>query len=41
MKTFNFVVLLVIIVPLNVVTPHLTKIYLPTVSLNVRELVLN
>ena len=41
MQIFNFVVLSVIIVPHNVLTPHISKIHLPIVSLNVRELELN
>ena len=38
MRIFNFVVLTVITIPENVPTPHISKIHLPIVSLNVREL---
>ena len=41
MQTFNFAVLSVIIAPCNVLTPHNSKIHLPIVSLNARELELN
>ena len=41
MKIFNFVVLPVIIAPQNVLTPHISKIHLPIVSINKRELDLN
>ena len=39
MRILNFVVLSVI--PHNVLTPHISKTHLPTVSLNVRDLELN
>ena len=35
MRIFNFVVLSVITTPDNVLTPHISKIHLPIVSLNV------
>ena len=38
---FSFVVLSAITVPDNFLTPHITKIHLLIVSLNVRELELN
>ena len=38
---FNFVVLSAITVPDNFLTPHISKIHLLIVSLNVRELELN
>ena len=41
MLIFNFVVLSVITAPDNVPTPHIRKIHLPIVSLNVRELEFN
>ena len=41
MCIFNFVILSVIIAPDNVPTPPISKIHLPIVSLNVRELELN
>ena len=41
MCIFNFVVLSVIIAPDNVPTPPISKIHLPIVSLNVRELELS
>ena len=41
MQIFNSVVLSVIIAPLNVITPHISKTHLSTASLNVRELELN
>ena len=41
MLIFNFVVLSVIIAPHDVLTPHISKTYLPIVSLNVREFELN
>ena len=41
MQIFNFVVLSVIIAPLNVLTPLINKDHLPIVSINVRELELN
>ena len=41
MRIFNFVILSVITAPHNVTTPHIRKIHLPNVSLNVRELELN
>ena len=37
MQIFNFVVLSVITAPHNVSTPHISKIHLPIVSLNVHE----
>ena len=40
-QIFNFVVLSLIIVYHNVITPHIRKTHLPIVSLNVRELELN
>ena len=41
MRIFNFIVLSVIAAPHNVSTPHISKIHLPIVSLNVREVELN
>ena len=41
MRMFTFVVLYVITAPDNITTPHISKIHLPLVSLNVRELELN
>ena len=41
MRIFNFVILSVITAPPNVPTPHISKIHLPNVSLNVHELELN
>ena len=41
MQIINFVVLSVITALDNVPTPHIRKIHLPIVSLNVRELELN
>ena len=41
MRIFNFVVLSVITAPHNVLTPHISKIRLPIVSLNVSEAELN
>ena len=41
MRISNFVALSVITAPHNVPTPHISKIRLPTVALNVRELELN
>ena len=41
MRIFNFVVLSVITAPHNVLTPHISKIHLPIVSLNVSEAELN
>ena len=41
MRIFNIVILSVITAPHNVPTPHISKIHLPNVSLNVRELELN
>ena len=41
MQIINFVVLSVITALDNVPTPHIRKIHLPIVSLNVRELDLN
>ena len=41
MQIFNFVVVSVIIAHRNVLTLHISKIHLPIVSLNVRELELN
>ena len=38
MRIFNFVVSSVITAPHNVPTTHISKTYLPIVSLNVREL---
>ena len=38
MRIFNFVILTMITAPDNVPTPHISKIHLPIVSLNVREL---
>ena len=38
MRIFSFVVLTVITAPDNVPTPDISKIHLPIVSLNVREL---
>ena len=37
MHIFNFIVLSVITAPHNVSAPHISKIHLPIVSLNVRE----
>ena len=41
MQIFDSVVLSVIIAPLNVITPRISKTHLSTASLNVRELELN
>ena len=41
MRIFNFVVLSVNTASHNVLTPHISKTHLPTVSLNVREVELN
>ena len=41
MRLFNFVVLSVITAPHNAPSPHITKIYLPIVSLNVHDIDLN
>ena len=41
MRIFNFVALSVTTAPYNVPTPHISKIHLPIVSLNVREIELN
>ena len=41
MRIFNFVVSSVITAPYNVPTPHISKLHLRIVSLNVRELELN
>ena len=41
MRMFTFVVLSVITAPVNITTPHISKIHLSLVSLNVRELELN
>ena len=41
MRMFTFVVLSVITAPDNITTPNISKIHLPLVSLNVRELELN
>ena len=38
---FQFVIISVITAPHNVPTPHISKTYLPIVSLNVREVELN
>ena len=41
MRISNFVVLSVITTPHNILTPHISKIRLPIVSLNVYEAELN
>ena len=41
MLMFNFVVLSVVTAPHNVSNPHISKIHLPIVSLNVREVECN